>query len=535
VQALGSKKYNHSPMSNSLHVVNSTNSNVGILDSTDKHAVSAAPGSDGYEFMVNSNDSQVLLLKKHYERENENDFDGESTIPIKILKLGEEFFDLDWSTYVKHDAFDEYKIYWHCLDTNEHFEHCLNPNTHTYRVKKLQSGFTYSTRIAAIQKNIVIVNKSKYFIIQTSAPPDTPQARIRACNFNYITLEWSKPHTYGEAKIIAYKVYVDGKVEAVLSSDQLAFTLSKGEPCHEYSFQVQAICNNDKFSSLVSPPVLAIWPGVMAPGFRQLENENGMARVAWDEAIVAGNLKVAYYRVVSECQTSKNVSVHGPFESNIQECEIRNMSVGKHKLVLETYAVGITQPFCSMPIFVDFVYQPEAPTLVAQVPGLEQRSKLDSIAASLCNKRDRLLKIITNSPLARPQSNYSKSLIPKAMSTLRLLDDSLNDCLRLIAQFTGYFIVNLTWTCEQPNPMIKLSGYRVYVNDRQYGVDLNSTVHTIRIKLSLEKAVHSVYITAFTDKPKTESRVSNKLELYSEHFFPFSFQCFNNVHVKSAW
>lgn len=46
------------------------------------------------EFMVNSNDSQVLLLIKHYEHENENDFDGESTIPIKIQKIGEEFFDL---------------------------------------------------------------------------------------------------------------------------------------------------------------------------------------------------------------------------------------------------------------------------------------------------------------------------------------------------------------------------------------------------------------------------------------------------------
>jgi len=530
---LGPKNNIHSPLSNNLHVVNSAKNSIGTLDTTDKHMNTTE--TIGSEFMVNSNDSQVLLLKKHYERENENDFDGESTIPIKILKLGEDFFDLDWSTYVKHDPFDEYKIYWHCLDNNEHFEHCLNSKSNFYRVKKLQSGYTYAIRIAAIQNDLVIVNKSKYYIIQTSAPPDTPQLQIRACNFNYITVEWSKPHSYGEAKIIAYKVYVNAKVEAVLSSEQFAFTLSKGEPCHEYSFQVQAICNNQKYSSLVSAPVMATWPGVFAPGFRQLENENGVARVAWDEAIVAGNLKVAYYRVISECQISNNTSVHGPFESNIQECEIRNMTVGKHKVVLETYAVGIAQPFCSMPIYIDFVYQPEAPTLVAQIPGLEQRSKLDSIATSLCNKRDRLLKIITNNPMSKPHNNFNKSLIPKAMSTLRLLEDSLNDCLKLIAQFTGYFIVNLSWTCEQPNPMIKLSGYRVYINDRQYGVDLNSSVRTIRVKLSLEKAVHTVYVTAFTDKPNTESKVSNSIELFSENFFPFSFHCLNKVHMKSAW
>lgn len=45
--------------------------------------------------------------------------------------------------------------------------------------------------------------------------------------------------SYGEAPIVAYKVYVDGRVEAVVSADQTIFTLSKGEPCHEYSFQIQ--------------------------------------------------------------------------------------------------------------------------------------------------------------------------------------------------------------------------------------------------------------------------------------------------------
>ena len=83
--------------------------------------------------------------------------------------------------------------------------------------------------------------------------------------------------------------------------------------------------------------------------------------------------------------------------------------------------------------------------------------------------------------------------------------------------------------------MIQLSGYRVYVNDRQYGGDLNGTVKAIRIKLSLEKAVHCIYVSSFSDKPKTESRVSNIIELYSENFFPFSFQCYNNVHVRTAW
>lgn len=308
---------------------------------------------------------------------------------------------------------------------------------------------------------------------------------VRACNSTYITVEWNQPNSYGEAKIIAYRVYVDAKVEAVLSSDQTTFTLSKGEPCHEYTFQVQAICNLEKYSGLVSSPVVAIWPGLVAPGFREIDNKNGMVRVAWDDPIIAGSTKISYFRVIASSMIHTNdTSVHGPFENNIRECEIHNMTLGKHKLVLQVYACGISEPFCSKPLFVEFLYYPEAPTLMVHVPGLEQRTRLDNIAASLCNKRDRMLKIVTNSPLTKNSGQNSKSLVPKAMSSLRILDEALNDCLKILSHFTGYFIVNLSWCCEQPNPMVRLSGYRVYINDKQYGMDLSSSVRTIRIKVN---------------------------------------------------
>lgn len=61
-------------------------------------------------------------------------------------------------------------------------------------------------------------------------------------------MEWNRPMSYGEAPIVAYKIFIDGKVEAVLSSDQTVFTLSKGEPCHEYVFQIQ-VCIKSSFSN----------------------------------------------------------------------------------------------------------------------------------------------------------------------------------------------------------------------------------------------------------------------------------------------
>jgi len=62
---------------------------------------------------------------------------------------------------------------------------------------------------------------------------------LRAVNLKYIAIEWMKPRTFGDAAVSAYKVYVNGVVEATLGADQLSFCFSNGVACHEYVFQVQ--------------------------------------------------------------------------------------------------------------------------------------------------------------------------------------------------------------------------------------------------------------------------------------------------------
>jgi hypothetical protein len=73
----------------------------------------------------------------------------------------------------------------------------------------------------------------------------------RACNFKYITIEWNKPQVYGDGQIVSYKLYIDGKIDSVLSSDQTSFTLNKGENGHEYNFQIQ-VYSKYFFNSLSS-------------------------------------------------------------------------------------------------------------------------------------------------------------------------------------------------------------------------------------------------------------------------------------------
>ena len=62
---------------------------------------------------------------------------------------------------------------------------------------------------------------------------------LRAVNSKYIAVEWMKPRSFGDAAVAAYKVYVNGVVEASLGADQLSFSFTKGVACREYVFQVQ--------------------------------------------------------------------------------------------------------------------------------------------------------------------------------------------------------------------------------------------------------------------------------------------------------
>ena len=538
IQALSSDpKYADSLLSNSVSVTTSVAATNGIEMLTAHESVidSGKLTSGGA-----MNDPQVTALVKFYEKENQSDFyAGQLLIPLKATKITEDYIDVDWSAFekMKHEYVDEYRVQWHCLNTNDRGEHKCAGNVFSYRIRKLRSGYTYAIKVCAHKYPNQMVHQSKNHIFQLNASPDCPILKLRACNFKYITMEWNRPKTYGDTQVVAYKVHVNGKVEAILSAEQQAFTLSKGEPCHEYKFQVQAVASDDTYSSPLSPTLTVVWPGIMAPNLRQLENEDdGMIRVMWDEPVITGNAKISYFRVVTENEHTGQEIAHGPLESHLRECDIHGLDYGKYKIYLEIAAYGLSEPFRSKPLHVELGGRPEAPQLLVKVVGLEQRTKLDRIAASLVNKRDRLLKIVTNSSQSKPTKEVNSTLLAKSMSTLRQLDETLNDCLRLLSSYTGYFVASLSWTCHQPNPLVKIIGYKVFVNGKQYGSDLPESIRSVRVKLSLERAVHNVYVAVYTTRNRKECQTSNCVELLSESFFPFTFYCLHGIHVKNmSW
>jgi hypothetical protein len=256
---------------------------------------------------------------------------------------------------------------------------------------------------------------------------------------------------------------------------------------------LKALTSDESLTSQISPALRVIWPGIKLPNIRAIESENGMVRIGWDDPIISGNGKISFYRVVAESEDTGQQYIEGPFEPDIRECELDGLDAGgRYKIFLEVNAYGSAEPFCSAPVYMDFGHKPESPILTVQVLGLDDRKKLERIACNLANKRDVLLRIITND-----NASARNSRVPKAMSTLRHLDESLNDCLKLIGNYTGYFVVNLNWTCYQPNPMVRLLGFRVFINDQQYGTDLNEAIRSIRVKVFYTK-VHIVTFILFS-------------------------------------
>ena len=65
-------------------------------------------------------------------------------------------------------------------------------------------------------------------------------------------------------------------------------------------------------------------------------------------------------------------------------------------------------------------------------------------------------------------------------------------------------MAHVSWQCEQSNPDIQVSGYKVLIDGKQYGNAMHEGVKTVRIKvtpcLSLSACLSLSHIHTHTDK-----------------------------------
>lgn len=169
IQAL-SDEYENSEMSNSIHVSTSLSSSTQQVESVSMNQKEIFAGSN-----------HQIELRKYYESENNSEyFEPKSCFPVRIKKIGEDYVDLDWSDFVKeNNSINEFKIQWHCLNSNQNSEHRCPSNVTSYRIKRLGTGMLYCIKVFAIKDINTLVKRSKNIILQMNAAPDKPTIKLR--------------------------------------------------------------------------------------------------------------------------------------------------------------------------------------------------------------------------------------------------------------------------------------------------------------------------------------------------------------------
>ena len=77
---------------------------------------------------------------------------------------------------------------------------------------------------------------------------------------------------------------MNNRLAAVLSHDQLTYTLTNGTPCDTYTVHVQVLTHEEKITSPMSRSVQFSWPGIKPGAFRRIDDGQTRAIiVAWEQ------------------------------------------------------------------------------------------------------------------------------------------------------------------------------------------------------------------------------------------------------------
>jgi hypothetical protein len=115
----------------------------------------------------------------------------------------------------------------------------------------------------------------------------------------HVKLEWRPAASYGEVTVVGYKIFVNNCLTAVLTHDQLSYTLTNGRPCDTYTVHIQAISNEKNIVSPMSREVRFAWPGIKPGAFRRIDDgQTGNIIVAWEHPQLEDEMdKIIKYKV----------------------------------------------------------------------------------------------------------------------------------------------------------------------------------------------------------------------------------------------
>ncbi|ESN91000.1 hypothetical protein HELRODRAFT_182345 [Helobdella robusta] len=277
--------------------------------------------------------------------------DGWVETHLRVVKVEDTSIHMDW-TNDNNNNVDYYKVRWKSAVQTQEKEVQLESSETRCTLHKCAPGVQHCIRLYTYDAKNRLVGRSKVVKVVTSAPAGAPVVCVKATNFNYVTIEWEEPKSFGDATITGYKVFIDGVAESNdLGSTARSFAFTGGVWCKDYVFQVQALTSERRYHSQLSEPLVVTWPGVLAPKLQRVTSPssnyfNGV-KISWGLIVVTGNAKI------------KNCKLHG-----------------SQKLVK------------SESILVAPISTILTPTISVRVRNLDERRMLDSETAILINLRD---------------------------------------------------------------------------------------------------------------------------------------------------
>ncbi|CAF3616975.1 unnamed protein product [Adineta steineri] len=258
-------------------------------------------------------------------------------ISIQVESINEEKLHVNWKTFVPMIEIRCYYIHYTCLNTGEIQTMKVSKRYRHATIRNLNSGFTYEIMVLAVDKNGRILYSSEKSTIHMNVSPNAPIVAIRERTNDHVTLEWRPAPNCDELTIVSYKIYVNNRLIAILSNDQLTYTLTNGSACEEYIVYIQAISDDKNIPSPMSRGVKFLWPGIKPGIFRRLDDgQTGIVVVAWEQPRLEDETdKLIGFKLFSENMSTHVVRSHGEYNAETYRAVIYNLSNAKYLLWLE--------------------------------------------------------------------------------------------------------------------------------------------------------------------------------------------------------
>ncbi len=210
----------------------------------------------------------------------------------------------------------EVKAEWNAFDSNETRQMFFPPDQSVVSLQTFGSGVNHFIKFCGLNEDGFVVTKSKQITALSAKKLDAPILTkksvfsinlpfykcftdffYRKVTFGEIVISWLNQRDLKEL-VVGYRVLINGREVAEVDNSHTEYTFTKGQMCREYKFQMQALANNEALDSVVSKPLVILWPGIITPTIYEVMTTTGNSiKIAWNEPFTSKDVTILGYWV----------------------------------------------------------------------------------------------------------------------------------------------------------------------------------------------------------------------------------------------